>query len=194
MSNEFVEKIPLRGDKEKFDRFFKRFYPRLTAYACLFVDDVAAEDIVQDFFVYLWENSEFIDIHTSLEAYLFKSIYLRCLNLIKQRNTHKNHHKQIEEYLLKFEKQLFDPDANESIRRLFMDELGAEINAAIDSLPEKCRQVFLLSYIHDLKNKEIAEILGISNKTVENHIHNALKVLRVKLSKHAKILALLFPF
>ena len=185
--------LPVTGDKISFEMFFKRFYPRLTAYACLFLESKAAEDTVQDLFVYLWEHAGEITIHTSLDAYLFKAIYLRCLNQLKQRKTRDFHHKCIEHYLLEFEIQLFDPDTNQSIRKLFMEEIKEEIKLAIDSLPEKCREVFMLSYIYDLKNKEISEVLGISLSTVENHIYNALKVLRQKLAKHAFLITLFFP-
>lgn len=191
--NIFFKSLPAQDDKIAFDNLFKQFYPRLTAYACLFLDSEAAEDIVQDVFVYIWEHANSITIHTSLEAYLFKAIYQRCLNQLKQRKSRENHHKIIENYLIEFESRLFDPDTNDSIRRLYMEELKADINAAIDSLPEKCRKVFMLSYMYDLKNKEISEVLGITQSTVENHIYNALKVLRQKLAKHATIFSLLFP-
>ena len=185
--------LPDRGDKPSFDTFFNKFYPRLTAYACLFLDPQAAEDMVQDLFVYLWENSGKIIIHTSLDAYLFKAVHQRCLNQIKLRKIHNSHHKLIEDYLLEFETRMFDPDTNESIRKLFMEELKEEIRIAIDSLPEKCREVFMLSYIYSLKNKEISELVGISLSTVENHIYNALKALRQKLSKYSFLITILFP-
>jgi RNA polymerase sigma-70 factor, ECF subfamily len=185
--------LPSRGDKISFDTFFKEFYPRLTAYACLFLEPQAAEDMVQDLFVYLWENTDKVVIHTSLDAYLFKAVYQRCLNQIKQRKIHNYHHKLIGDYLLEFETRMFDPDTNESIRKLFMEELKEEIRIAIDSLPEKCREVFMLSYIYSLKNKEISEVLGISVSTVENHIYNALKALRQKLSKYVHMITILFP-
>lgn len=194
MDNRGLEIIPDKQDKTSFDAFFKKYYPRLTAYACIFVESQAAEDLVQDLFVYLWENAGSVKIHTSIDAYLFKAVHLRCLNQIKQKKTRDHHHKLIEDYISEFELRLFDPDKNESIRKLFMEEIKEEINAAIDSLPEKCREVFMLSYIYDLKNKEISEVLGISLSTVENHIYNALKVLRQKLAKHAYLIAILFPF
>lgn len=184
--------LPEKGDRESFNLLFKRFYPRLTAYACLFVDTEVAEDLTQDLFVYLWEHSGEIRIHTSLESYLFKAMHQRCLNYIKQRKTHDYHHKLIDNYLAEHEEKLFDPNTNDSIRKLFMEELKTEINAAVDSLPEKCREVFMLSYFYDLKNKEISEVLGITVSTVENHIYNALKILRKKLSKHMNLIALLF--
>jgi RNA polymerase sigma-70 factor, ECF subfamily len=186
--------LPTPGDKEEFAGFFKRYYPKLAAYACLFLEEELAEDVVQDLFIYLWENAETVKVHTSLQAYLFKAVYLRCLNQLKQEKAKSRHHKAIEIYLREFQSKLFDPDSNNSIKKLYMDELREDINNAIDSLPEKCREVFMLSYIHDLKNKEISEVLGVSLSTVENHVYNALKVLRKKLAKHANILFILFPF
>jgi RNA polymerase sigma-70 factor, ECF subfamily len=184
--------LPSHGDQEGFDSFFKSFYPRLTAYACLFIENQAAEDIVQDVFVYLWENSSSICIHTSMEAYLFKTIYQRCLNYLKRKKNRNYHHKLIEDYMMEFQTRSFDPDTNESIRKLYMEELKEEIKTAIDSLPDKCREVFMLSYMYHLKNKEISDVLGISLSTVENHIYHALKTLRQKLSSYVKIIAVLF--
>jgi RNA polymerase sigma-70 factor, ECF subfamily len=181
-------------DKVEFDIFFKRLYPRLTAYACLFLEAEAAEDIVQDVFIYIWENAGSLSIHTSIDAYLFKAVYQRCLNHIKQSKTHNFHHKLIEDYLAEHEARLFDPETNESIRKLYMEELKEDIKTAIDSLPEKCREVFMLSYIYDLKNKEISEVIGVSLSTVENHMYNALKLLRQKLVKHIHFITILFPF
>lgn len=186
-------KLPNRDDDEKIDTLFRDFYPRLTTYACLFVEPAEAEDIVQDIFIYIWEHDELI-IHTSLKSYLFKSVYLRCLNQIKQKKNRRHQHKLIEEYLFEAETRFFDPEKNGVIRDLLMNELGEKINEAIDSLPEKCRETFMLSYIYDLKNKEISEMLGVSLSTVENHIYNALKVLRQKLGKYSYLINLFFPF
>lgn len=60
----------------------------------------------------------------------------------------------------------------------------------LDELPEKCREVFILSYLHDMKNAEIAQVLGISQRTVEAHMYKALKYLRERLS-HLLPIALL---
>jgi RNA polymerase sigma-70 factor (ECF subfamily) len=185
--------VPDKEDRKAFDRLFIQFYPRLTAYACLFLEDEVAKDVVQDLFLYLWEKSDSIEIHTSLDAYLFKAVYQRCLNHLKQLKTRDYHHKLIEDHLHEFEAQLFDPEKNESIRRLYMQELASDIKAAVDSLPDKCREVFMLSYMYDLKNKEISEVLGVTISTVENHVYNALKVLRKKLAKHALIISIILP-
>ncbi len=176
--------LPAKGDKKAFDKLFIALYPRLTAYAGLFLEREAAEDVVQELFAYLWENSEKLTIHTSTEAYLFKAVYQRCLNQIKHRKVKDAYHRQIEERLSALEQQAFDTDANESVRKLFMSDLKHDMRQAIDELPERCREVFMLSYIYQLKNKEIAEVLDISVNTVENHIAGALKALRTKLKKY----------
>ena len=75
----------------------------------------------------------------------------------------------------------YDPDNDPIIRKLYSEDLGQLLNDAIDSLPRRCREVFILSHIEGISNKRIAEILGISLSTVENHIYNALKSLRNKL-------------
>ncbi len=167
----------------EYEAVFKKYFPALRKYAQLFVHEQAAEDIVQDILVYLWENQRNLDIHTSLEAYLFRSVYQRCLSLIKHQNTHSKHLSQVESDLRQAELSYFNSDQNEAIRKLFMNDLSLELNKAIDSLPVRCREVFELSFQQDYRNKEISEKLNISVNTVESHITNALKALRKKLSR-----------
>ena len=189
-----VYHLPEKGDKKSFDRLFVALYPRLTAYATLFLDSDAAEDVVQELFVYLWEHLGKLVIHSSLEAYLFKSVYQRCLNQIKQRKMKDTYHRQVEERLSAIEQQAFDPEMNDPVRQLFLSDLKQDMRQAIAELPDRCREVFMMSYIYELKNKEIAEILNISVNTVENHIANALKTLRTKLKKYILVLSLFLPY
>jgi len=185
--------LPVAFDKESFDKLFIALYPRLTAYATLFLESDVAEDVVQELFVYLWEHSGKLFIHSSLEAYLFKSVYLRCLNQIKQRKMKDTYHRQVEERLTAIEQQAFDPEMNDPVRQLFLSELKQDMRQAISGLPERCREVFMMSYIYQLKNKEIAEILNISVNTVENHMTSALKTLRTKLKKYILVLGCFYP-
>ncbi len=167
----------------EYEAVFKKYFPSLRKYAQLFVSEQAAEDIVQDVLVYLWEKRLKIEIHTSLEAYLFRSVYQRCLSMIKKQNIHSKHLTQVEIDLQQAELSYFDSDQNEAIRKLFLNDLSQELNKAIDSLPARCREVFELSFLQDFRNKEISEKLDISVNTVESHITNALKTLRKKLSR-----------
>ena len=181
---------PFKIDREVFNSLFKDYYPSLKAYACLFLDNESAEDIVQEVFIYIWENKDNITIHTSIKAYFFKAVYTRCLNTIAHQKMRAKKHTNIEFELKNYEASFFDPDKNEIIRKLYMDDLHVEIDQAIESLPQKCREVFTLSYVKDMKNKEISELLGTSVSTVEKHINHALKVLRQLLQNKLVILIL----
>ena len=172
----------------EYEPIFKQYFNALKRYAQLFVPVQTAEDIVQDILVHLWENRENLIIHTSLEAYLFRSVYHRCISSIKLQNLRSRHLTQIEIDLRHDEMRFFDSDENEAIRKLFMNDLNAELNQAINSLPSKCREVFEMSFLQDYRNKEISEKLNISVNTVESHITNALKALRKKLSKLISVL------
>src|SRR5687768_3877662 len=96
-------------DREAFTSLFRDHYPSLRAYACLFVNDEAAEDIVQEVFVYVWENRENITIHTSMKAYLFKATYTRCLNYISRQKMLSANHQHIKNELRDYQVSFFDP-------------------------------------------------------------------------------------
>ena len=83
-----------------------------------------------------------------------------------------------------FKLDYYDPEANDVMGYIEGLETRKQINDAISELPAKCREVFILSYQHDKKNKEIAEQLGISIRTVEVHLYKALKTLRTRLKRH----------
>ena len=87
--------------------------------------------------------------------------------------------------------EFYQPDNNEVIRRIEDRELRNEIYQAINELLDKCKEVFKLSYLHEMKNKEIADVMGVSLRTVEAHMYKALKFLRNRLG-HLWFLFLLF--
>lgn len=88
----------------------------------------------------------------------------------------------------------YDPDNNPIIEKIYSQDLRAGIDAAVAALPEKCREVFTLSYLQGFSHREISERLGIAQSTVENHIYLALKALRSKLSKSELLMLLFFIF
>ena len=169
---------PFKINRDAFNDLFRENYPPLRAYAGLLADAIEAEDVVQDVFVYVWEHRNSIEIHTSVKAYLFRAVYTRCLNLLNRRKMILANRQQLQYRLKMLELAFFDPDKSPVVRKLYMNDLSDEINRAIERLPEKCREVFKLSYIVALKNREISERLGISVSTVEKHINLALKTLR----------------
>lgn len=178
---------PFRVDINTFNQLFTDHYPSLRAYAALLVGNDFAEDIVQDVFLNTWENRDTIIIHTSIKSYLFKAVYNRCLNKLSQLKMQHGKQREIEYSLKIREVILSHPEKNPVIQKLYINELRDELYQAIESLPEKCREVFKLSYLDDHRNKEISEIMNISVSTVEKHINHALKTLRKTLT-HIKML------
>ena len=80
----------------------------------------------------------------------------------------------------------YQPDDNDVLKRIEDRELRKHIISAIDELPEKCKLVFKLSYLHNMKNKDIAEAMDVSLRTVEAHMYKALKFLRSRLEGYIR--------
>lgn len=169
---------------------FRRYYPSLIFYATRLVGEEAAEDVVQDVFVELWKRKDHIEIGDQIQAFLYRAVYTRALNVLKHRNVEDGYCAAMEE-INQRRAEFYQPDNNEVIRRIEDKELRKEIHDAINELPDKCKEVFKLSYLHDMKNKEIADILGVSLRTVEAHMYKALKYLRGRLDP---LWAILFLF
>jgi RNA polymerase sigma-70 factor (ECF subfamily) len=164
------------GSEKAFNKAFVLYYSRL----CFFSDRILhdfdlSRSIVQQVFVDLWIKRERLLV-TSLQAYLYNSTRNASLDVLK--------HKKFESrYLSSLEK-------NESVEETDLmeeAELADRINSAIQKLPEKCREIFLLCRFEELKYAEIAVKLNISVKTVEMQISIAMKKLRKELSDYQMI-------
>lgn len=169
---------------------FRKYYAKLLFYATRIVGEEGAEDVVQDVFVELWNRKETIEIGDQIQAFLYRAVYTRSLNVLKHKTIEDNYCSSMEEINQK-RAEFYHPDNNEVIKRIENHELRSEIHEAINELPDKCKEVFKLSYLHHMKNKEIADILNISMRTVEAHMYKALKFLRARLN-HLWLLLLLF--
>lgn len=178
---------------ENFDIVYKslfhRHYPSLLFYATRLVGEEEAEDVVQDVFVEIWKRKDSIEIGDQIQAFLYRSVYTRALNVLKHRTIQDGYCAAMEE-INQRRAEFYQPDNNEVIQRIEDRELRKEINDAINELPDKCKEVFKLSYLHDMKNKEIADVLGVSLRTVEAHMYKALKYLRNRLGHLALIIFL----
>lgn len=169
---------------------FRKYYPNLIFYATRLVGDEEAEDVVQDVFVELWRRKDSMVIGDQIQAFLYRAVYTRALNVLKHRSIEDGYCAAVEEINQK-RAEFYQPDNNEVIRRIEDRELRNEIYEAINELPDKCKEVFKLSYLHEMKNKEIADVMEVSLRTVEAHMYKALKFLRSRLS-HLWLLFLLF--
>lgn len=176
--------------EEDYRMLFRRYYAGLSFYASRLVGEDDAEDIVQDVFMEIWKRKDDIELGEQAQSLLYRSVYARAINLI-------NHRAVVEKYnaeeaeLLKKKMEYYEPDRSEVLKRIENRELRVEIYKAINALPDKCREVFKLSYLYDMKNKEIADALNISARTVEAHMYKALKILRGALA-HLRASVVLF--
>ncbi|MFD0794512.1 RNA polymerase sigma-70 factor [Mucilaginibacter litoreus] len=167
------------GDHHSFEHLFKSYYRMLTLFANRFVNDITiAQEITCDLFADVWEKRAQLEVTGSIKSYLFKMTQNRCLNYLK--------HKRIESlYVLYLQHQQDTSNQPADFEQAFNNkELAIEISAAIGSLPEQCRTVFKMSRYGNMKYKDIASQLGISQKTVERHMCIAFEKLR-KLLKNS---------
>ncbi len=147
---------------------FRLNYRPLCMFALHYLQDAdLVEDVVQECFTVLWEKLEQGADVANRRAYLYMSVRNRCLDHLRRKGLPTESLKPYDTYGI-----IDDDDAEE---RSVME---AKLWTAIDSLPEKCRQVFLMSKRHGLKYEEIAEELGLSVNTVRNQISKALNVLK----------------
>ena len=166
----------VRREKVVFDYIFNYYYSGLCAFSMQYLSDKeAVEDLVQDFFVSLWIESPNLQINVSLKSYLFTSVKNRCFDALK--------HRKVTEKYRTF--MLFGAEnAESSADYLFVEtELRQYLQKSIAKLPPRCREIFEYSRYNGMSNKDIAEKLSISKRTVELQISNALKVLRLELAE-----------
>lgn len=181
-SDNFLLSAIQYGDQKAFDTLFRRYYPMLCAYGHRFVDLEDAEEIVEDSLLWIWENRETLVIESSLNSYLFKMVYRRALNKLAHIDATQRADTRFYEEM---QEMLQDTDY------YLIEELTKRIEEAVASLPESYREAFVMHRFRDMSYKEIAETLGVSPKTIDYRIQQALKQLRTDLKDY---LPLLMPF
>lgn len=158
-----------------FEKAFKTHYPGAVIFARKYVGDLdTARDIAQQVFVNLYEKRNSIEINTSLKSYIFQAVKNTSLNYISQQSGRQKHNEIIKAGLVTSYEQ---EDLAE------YGELEQKLHKIIDQLPDKCRQIFKMNRFDGKKNKEIAESLNLSIRTVETQISKALKYLRKEVPK-----------
>lgn len=175
------EEILIEGlrnrDKLIFDYLFNCYYSGLCAFSMQYISDRAAvEDLVQDFFVHLWQKAPQLEVNKSLRSYFFSSIKNRCLDYLKHQMVHSLYVEKI---------QKAETETDYSSEFFYVEsELRALLKRSIENLPPRCREIFELSRMKGLSNSEISEKLGLSKRTVELQISIALKKIRTEISEY----------
>jgi RNA polymerase sigma-70 factor (family 1) len=171
------------GDEAAFEQLFLEQYPRLCMLAARMLgSDALAEELVQDVLLHIWDHRETWDITSSVAGYLATAVRNRALNLLQRERTEQRWAEGVrdrgwEHPVIALHGEQETPDEH-----VTSGELGDAIAQAIEKLPPRCRQAFILRRQRQLSYTEIAQIMEISPKTVEIQIGLALKTLRKQLS------------
>jgi RNA polymerase sigma-70 factor (family 1) len=162
------------GDKSAFTEIYQRYKWVLFVHALKRVNDKEhAKDIIQELFTALWDKRHDLDLRSHLSGYLYTSVRNRIIKAYS--------HQQVEDSYLTSLATSINDGVCITDYKVRENTLAAIIEKEINELPEKMRDVFILSRKHHLSHKEIALQLGIEETTVKKQISNALKILRVKL-------------
>lgn len=172
-------------EKHSFREIYLVYFPKLVRFAREYVISTEdAENIVQDIFLYLWEHRDILNSLNNLNAFLFTLAKNRCIDFYRHKTLIDSKKESLDslqdrelelkmEALMQFDEHIFTEKEIENL-----------LTQAIEHLPEKCRQVFILSRMNGLKHEEIAKQLNISVHTVQNHIVTAIRKLKVELKDY----------
>jgi len=179
-----------QGDEGVYRSIFAQLQPALVVYATEYIiDKDLSKGFVQEAFLKLWEVRQKLKVGTNLTAYLYKSVRNICLNYLRHLKVTDKYAKNriAEEHELNYEAL-----KDKSAERLLEAEILERLDAAILKMTPQCQQVFTMSRFEGKSHKEIAEELGIAEKTVENQIGKALKVARAELKEFLPITMMLY--
>jgi RNA polymerase sigma-70 factor, ECF subfamily len=169
------------SDRQSFDTLFRTLYAPLVRYSYRYtLEKASACDIVQDAFVKLWQSRDRINPEQSIQAYLYQIVRNLSLNLLRDRKPEQQE-PDMELYILEsdeYEQTMDDYDPS---------ELSIDIDLVkqwVSQLPDRQREVIQLSRFDGLDHEEIAQVMSISSRTVNNHIVAAIRTLRSRFEQH----------
>jgi RNA polymerase sigma-70 factor (ECF subfamily) len=169
---------------QAFDEIYHKYNKLLFGFAIRIVKfSHDAEDIVHDVFLKLWQNRTSIDEEMSFRSYLFTIAYNTTINIIRKRS--------VKEEYVEALKNLQDQGTNNVATEMEFNELNEKLQSALNELPQRQKEIYMLSRDEGLTYSQIAEKLSISVNTVENHMVKALKFLRTRIDT-TSIMATLF--
>jgi RNA polymerase sigma-70 factor (family 1) len=170
--------ISLRsGDAGAFTEIYERYWNKLLVYTMRVIrQQSGAEDIVQELFVSIWRRRDALDIEHALSTYLYNSVRYLSFRHIEKNSTYSD-------YLQRLASRMAGEEVNAPgiEAEIFGRELEGQIDQLIQQLPEKMKEVFILSRRHHLSYKEIADRLSISEETVRKQVYKSLQILRSRL-------------
>jgi RNA polymerase sigma-70 factor (ECF subfamily) len=178
------QKIQISNQKE-FQQIYLKFFNGLSNYAfSILKDKDSAKDVVQEVFLDLWRKRKELQIKTSIDAYLLRSVKFKSIDYIRKASTKQQYAASVSAQAIDYSDQLYDEDD--------LEERKQRISYAIAQLPPKCRKAFLMSRLQGFTYKEIAQEMNVSVKTIENQISRAFKLLRNLLNDLRSIVFLIY--
>ncbi len=169
-----------KGDLKEFERLFKELYSPLCLYANKYLQDAdKAEEIVQDIFYGIWKNRAKLNIKVSFKSYLYRAVQNNCLQLIQ--------HSAVEDRYKQYVKKEVTHFQSDPAKEMELQEMNKVVEQTLDSLPDRCKEIFSMSRFEGLKYREIAEKLQISTKTVEANMGKALQAFRKSLKQYVGV-------
>lgn len=184
MSDQLLIKQLKDGNHSVFESLFREYFKVLTIYAKTYVKDLdLAQGLTQEVFVKLYEKKDTLNIHTSFKSFLYTSVRNQCLDYIKATKIRRGHKE-----IIKYQNTGSEVDHSDTVLQV---ELQEKIYQIINGLPEQRQRIFKLSRQKGKSNQEIAEMLGISKRTVETHISNAIKSLKTNLKDYINLLLIM---
>lgn len=165
------------GDEDAFCELYTSYKNRLIYFAMRFLKSREyAEDVFQDAFTVIWQGRRFINPDTSFSSYLYTIVRNRVLNQLRDLDNQDKLKEQILAQAVDY--------TEDTKHRIMADDLRHLIACAMQQLTVRQREVFRMSREEQMSHQEIADALGISINTVQEHISTSLRVLRVYLEKH----------
>ncbi len=186
LTNEILQLLN-KHQEAAFEVVFKLYYPRLVYFAKEFVPDSEAKNLVQDAFISMWDKKPQFINESQLQSYLYTNVKNNCLMFLRHEKVKKKYKTEAA-----FQKQnsiYTEALSGLDTSSVTFQEIESIIEKTLLELPDRCREVFVLSRMEGKKNKEVAEALDISVKTVEAQITKALKTLRVSLKDYLPLVA-----
>jgi RNA polymerase sigma-70 factor (ECF subfamily) len=182
------------GNEKVFEQIVREYWPRMFKFALIYTqNNESSQELVQDTFLVLWNNRAILKDNTNLITYLMVVLRNKCLNLLEQTRIRQLYIEEIDDETIYQRANLYVLQ-DEASQIVESEDLHKAIERALSKLPEKTREIFMLSRYDGLKNQQIAETKNISQKTVEYHISKALQILKEELPQDYWIWIFLIRF
>lgn len=162
-----------KGDEKAFETFFLYYYPQVKGFICgLLQSQEEAEDISQDIFLMLWNNRSSLNTINNFKSYLFRICKNAAYRHIERALLFKSYQQK------QNEKSVFIPETNETDDNIHLKELELLVAMAVEKMPPQRKRIYKMSRESGMSSEEIAQILDINKRTVENHLSQALTDIR----------------